>query len=50
VRYVLDEENRQIFASRYKLELPDEAELAAELNREMKRLAAARDDMDMKEE
>jgi len=50
VRYVLDEENRQIFASRYKLELPDEAKLAAELKREMKRLAAAGDDMDMKEE
>ncbi len=48
VRYVLDEKNRQIFASRYKLELPDEQELAAELRREMKRLAAAGNDVDMR--
>jgi predicted nuclease of restriction endonuclease-like (RecB) superfamily len=34
VRYTLPEENRQIFASRYKLYLPTEEELAAELQRE----------------
>jgi hypothetical protein len=33
--YVLDEDNQQIFASRYKLELPDETQLAAEIKREM---------------
>ena len=43
IRYVLDEENQQIFASRYKLELPDEEELATELRREIKRLAVAKD-------
>jgi predicted nuclease of restriction endonuclease-like (RecB) superfamily len=41
VKYVLDEENRQIFASRYKLVLPDEQKLAAELRLEMNRLLAA---------
>ena len=41
IRYVLDEENQQIFASRDKLELPDEEQLATELRREIKRLAAA---------
>jgi predicted nuclease of restriction endonuclease-like (RecB) superfamily len=34
VRYTLPESNTQIFASRYKLYLPSEAELAAELQRE----------------
>ncbi len=34
VRYTLPEGNTQIFASRYKLHLPTEAELAAELQRE----------------
>jgi predicted nuclease of restriction endonuclease-like (RecB) superfamily len=34
VRYTLPEDNQQIFASRYKLYLPTEAELAAELQRE----------------
>ena len=34
VRYTLPENNQQIFASRYKLYLPTEAELAAELQRE----------------
>jgi len=34
VRYTLPEENRQIFASRYKLYLPTEEELAAEIVRE----------------
>ncbi len=35
VRYVLDEDNQQIFASRYKLELPDETQLATEIKREL---------------
>ena len=34
VRYTLPEGNTQIFASRYKLYLPSEEELAAELQRE----------------
>ena len=34
VRYTLPEDNQQIFASRYKLYLPSETELAAELQRE----------------
>jgi len=34
VRYTLPEDNQQIFASRYKLYLPTESELAAELQRE----------------
>jgi predicted nuclease of restriction endonuclease-like (RecB) superfamily len=34
VRYALPEGNKQIFASRYKLHLPTEQELAAELQRE----------------
>ncbi len=38
VRYTLPEGNRQIFASRYKLYLPSEEELAAELHRERKAL------------
>ena len=36
VRYTLPEENKQIFASRYKLYLPTEEELAAEIVRERK--------------
>lgn len=40
VRYVLNEENKQIFASRYKLELPDEKKLAAELRREVEMLSS----------
>jgi len=39
VRYVLGEENRQIFASRYQLVLPDEKKLAAELRREVQMLS-----------
>jgi len=35
VRYSILEESRQLFASKYKLYLPSEAELAAELEREM---------------
>ncbi len=38
VQYVLDEDNRQIFASRYKLELPGEDELRKELERERRLL------------
>jgi len=38
VRYTLPEDNDQIFASRYKLYLPSEAELAAELIRERRLL------------
>ncbi len=38
VRYVLGDENRQIFASRYKLELPSEEELKIELQRERRLL------------
>jgi len=34
VRYTLPADNQQIFASRYKLYLPTESELAAELQRE----------------
>ena len=34
VRYTLPEDNQQIFASRYKLYLPTEKELAEELQRE----------------
>ena len=36
VRYTLDEQDRQIFASRYRLYLPTEAELAAEIRRELR--------------
>ena len=52
VRYALPEGNKQIFASRYKLHLPTEKELAAELQRERRqielseRLNAASDDED----
>jgi len=42
VRYVLNEENKQIFASHYRLELPDEKKLAAELRREMEMLSSRR--------
>lgn len=34
VRYTLPDDNQQIFASRYKLHLPTETDLAAELQRE----------------
>ena len=36
VRYTLPEDNKQIFASRYKLYLPTEEELAAEIMKERK--------------
>lgn len=39
VKYTLAEEQRTIFASRYKLHLPTEAELKAEIKRELKELA-----------
>jgi len=39
VRYTLDEGQKKIFASRYKLYVPTEAELRAELRREVKALA-----------
>jgi hypothetical protein len=35
VRYTLPEDNKQIFASRYKLYLPTEEELAAEIIKEL---------------
>lgn len=40
VRYTLGEGNQQIFASRYKLYLPSEEELAAEIRRELQDLGA----------
>ncbi len=42
VRYTLPEGNTQIFASRYKLHLPTEEELAAELQRERQEIELAR--------
>ncbi|WP_422932154.1 PDDEXK nuclease domain-containing protein [Singulisphaera sp. PoT] len=42
VRYALPEGNRQIFATRYKLHLPTEAELAAELQRERREIELTR--------
>ncbi len=41
VRYVLAERSRQIFASRYQLYLPTEAQLQDELRRELARVEAA---------
>lgn len=38
VRYALPEGDQQIFASRYKLHLPTEEELAAELQRERRQI------------
>lgn len=38
VKYTLGEKVKQIFASKYQLQLPTEAELAAELKRELKSL------------
>jgi hypothetical protein len=50
VRYALPEGNTQIFASRYKLHLPTEEELAAELQRERRQIEfgarLGRDDAD----
>ncbi len=42
VRYTLPEGNTQIFASRYKLHLPTEAELATELQRERQEIELTR--------
>ncbi len=38
VKYTLGKENKQIFASRYKLHLPSEKELADEIRRELHHL------------
>ena len=43
VRYTLGEEDRQIFASRYRLYLPSEEELAAEIARELRQVRPMRD-------
>ena len=43
VRYTLPEGNHQIFASRYKLYLPTEEELAAEVQRERQAIELIRD-------
>ncbi len=45
VRYVLDEKNRQIFASRYQTYLPKEEELKAEMRRELSRLTSPEGDL-----
>lgn len=42
VKYVLDKKNKSIFASRYKLHLPSEAELRTELRREVRELGGPR--------
>ncbi|MDB5348945.1 MAG: hypothetical protein JWN86_192 [Planctomycetota bacterium] len=42
VRYTLGKENRRIFASRYKLHLPSEKELAAEIRRELREVGGDR--------
>ena len=43
VRYTLGEAARQIFASRYKLHLPTERELADEIRRELRQVVAPTD-------
>ena len=43
VKYTLGKENRQIFASRYKLHLPTEKELAEEIRRHLLRLYGVRE-------
>ena len=40
VRYVLDEKDRQIFASNYQLHLPTEEQLRAEIQRELENIDA----------
>lgn len=45
VRYTLSKENKQIFASRYKLYLPTEKELREELVRERKYLQIVNDNV-----
>lgn len=44
VRYVLEEKNRQIFASRYQLYLPSEEQLRAEIQRELENIEVENDD------
>jgi predicted nuclease of restriction endonuclease-like (RecB) superfamily len=39
VQYVLDDKSRQIFASRYKFQLPSEEDLKSEIRRELRELA-----------
>ena len=46
VKYSILQENRQIFASKYKTILPSEAELAAELGRNAYMLRETRGDSD----
>jgi hypothetical protein len=41
VRYVLADESRQIFASRYQLQLPSEETLRSQVERELERLDAS---------
>jgi predicted nuclease of restriction endonuclease-like (RecB) superfamily len=43
VKYTLGKENRQIFASRYKLHLPTEKELAEEIRRELRQIQDERE-------
>lgn len=38
VKYLLDDKNKQIFASRYQLHLPTEHELEVELKREIREI------------
>ena len=44
VRYTLGKQNRQIFASRYKLHLPSERELAEEIRRELREVEGGHTD------
>ncbi|MGO9307676.1 MAG: PDDEXK nuclease domain-containing protein [Spirochaetia bacterium] len=46
VRYTLGKANRQIFASRYKLHLPSEKELATEIRRELQYVRPQKDKSD----
>lgn len=41
VKYTLGDQNRKIFTSRYQLHLPTEAELQAEIRRELRQLASS---------
>ncbi len=50
VRYTLGKENRRIFASRYKLHLPSEKELAEEIRRELREVRRDRSDRGSPEE
>ena len=44
VRYVLEEKNQQIFASRYQLHLPSEEQLRAEIQRELENIEGENND------